>query len=579
MKFKHPRVYQDFHNHFGGVLPLEQLIYIYYNNFSQTTGKLEKECKDLFGKSPFKSRKVFREVPGLTLRLIYYLTQSKYKFKGSVLRHDPERGAHDAMLAIIYLVLIAFRIKDQDFPNQSAVVEVDWNYVIQTSQSSVADFLKILLKRAYQALLYGKLNDPRSLELCRSALHKMLRATRITPFDDAYVGRSSLLKMFGDVSPFNRRAFSFLQREKIDYCEMSQPIDKIPASDPPNLQLRWLALIASHRPYLMGKAPRDAFAHDLYNAVQEMQRRAPRIVGIDLAGPEGYEYLGGKTKELVKDVLQKLNQYIGSAQAKRKKVRQVVFRPHVGEGSALLDSACTLIERRPWEFLRRVVRAVRALQDNGIEIDAQAVRPILDEIEAKNVGVYAGKRAEKAAQRAIHNLDAFIGAIEQNQQYWNKQKVLIRFGHATHTTPEQAKRMQTLGIWADINLGSNLRTGALAYMPDVEYNVEIGEMGKRIEEYRDYKKKCLAPVQRQHKEWNWNASALVRNNHGLGNLLQNGVPCVLGTDGQGVEVTNIACEYDILESYLLQHSACKVKAPQFFDRIVADALRWKKMML
>lgn len=39
--------------------------------------------------------------------------------------------------------------------------------------------------------------------------------------------------------------------------------------------------------------------------------------------------------------------------------------------------------------------------------------------------------------------------------------VVIRFGHATHATPEQVERMAKLGVIVEANIGSNLITGSI----------------------------------------------------------------------------------------------------------------------
>ena len=67
--------------------------------------------------------------------------------------------------------------------------------------------------------------------------------------------------------------------------------------------------------------------------------------------------------------------------------------------------------------------------------------------------------------RARANLDAMLTSFEGIALAMGSEKlppeVVVRFGHATHTTPEQAVRMAKLGIIAEVNLASNVQTGSL----------------------------------------------------------------------------------------------------------------------
>ena len=481
--FKNPLSYEDFHNHFGGVLPVDALIQIYNVNFRKTDTSLKNECKELHvkleGGLPTELR--FQSTSSLAVRLAYHIlkkyaeppkkkdNQGVFQFKYHIFDYAPERGAHAAMFALVFLTLVAIDAEGAD-----GIPEMNWSDVKKNlieKEDGDASFTETIIHRCYGAIIAGALKNQKIDDLSRSALHKMLKATKISPFDDAYVARNALIKMFDKgESIFAEQSFDFLKQENINYCEMSQPSDKLPEFDPKEkINLRWLALIASHRSYLAGKNDDKVFQIDLEAAIKKMGEYAPRIVGIDLAGPEGYAYGKNTTEELVRNVLTKLKKYVLNQEVQKKGVKQVVFRPHVGEGSSLLDVGCTLIEKSPREFLKRLLRSVQALKEQGEQFNGKHIRRILNEIDAGCVGVWKGERSKEATERAQKNLEAFLTAIEANEKQWLKDKILIRFGHATHTTLEQAKRMEKLGIYADINMGSNLRTGAIAYIEDLEF--------------------------------------------------------------------------------------------------------------
>ena len=107
---------------------------------------------------------------------------------------------------------------------------------------------------------------------------------------------------------------------------------------------------------------------------------------------------------------------------------------------------------------------------------------------------------------AEHNVDTLLGAL-QNLGYGPElratDKVGIRFGHATHATPEQIAIMKQLGVMAEANLISNVETGA------------------------------LQP----------NQSGDILQNHALLSLMMQDVPTMLSTDAQGVMNTKMADQY------------------------------------
>src|SRR5699024_416897 len=74
-----------------------------------------------------------------------------------------------------------------------------------------------------------------------------------------------------------------------------------------------------------------------------------------------------------------------------------------------------------------------------------------------------------AAQRNIGKLLEAVATVRASHPNLDKY-VIIRFGHVTHATLKQAKRMAQLHVEADINLDSNIATSAwgIAQMPGRE---------------------------------------------------------------------------------------------------------------
>jgi predicted amidohydrolase YtcJ len=64
---------------------------------------------------------------------------------------------------------------------------------------------------------------------------------------------------------------------------------------------------------------------------------------------------------------------------------------------------------------------------------------------------------------AQKNLELLLRTLETKGWSQGKDGIIIRFGHATHATAEQAQRMAALGIVAEVNLTSNRVTGAMQH--------------------------------------------------------------------------------------------------------------------
>jgi len=526
-------IYSDFHSHWDGILPVKDLIELWERNALP----LQRWERDLFPNAAVLNPVNLNTLEWMFLRLSAAILNTKAR--PTPAGGAPARGAHLIQYITIYLWWWAYLLGVRN-------PRVDW---------TPADYRDLwtstinLLNDLYTACIQRGRNPLRDLYALK-AVQKYLRASKTAPFDDSYVARSSLLGLIPR-PPFDDRTIDYLTAtENIGYIQVSQPPDKIDAPDGQvrihnrnhpgrAITVHWLALAASHHHYMrVGPPPvfeDNKIGEDLAVALAAINGDVGggNVVGIDWAGPEGYEWRLGNAISLVRHTLRDLYNY--SARHNR----TLVFRPHVGEGSALLEGGRSLIETEPnalidliracfissWDYLGthpgHFETAQRLL---GHRIVREVLRNPKDSFQTLQGAAYT-----EASRRATNNIGTLLEAIKQFHQA-NRQipgNVRIRFGHATHTTPQQAQWMARLNIAADINMGSNLRTGALSYMQ----NLDEGDVWKYL-----------------FKNWNWNILPLF--NHSIIPLCNAGAQVVLGTDGQGVEVTRIGYEY-LLAYHLL----------------------------
>ncbi|MEZ4403201.1 MAG: DUF4157 domain-containing protein [Kofleriaceae bacterium] len=195
---------------------------------------------------------------------------------------------------------------------------------------------------------------------------------------------------------------------------------------PGQVDLRFLTMVTTNQ---FGGRPPDAPAvavgapppgsWEATRAQMVDQLKQKYVGGIDIAGQEFFWFdadVGGpRLRQLYGDL-------VAAAKARGERL---VLRPHVGEGA--VDTA----EGKPYG------------RDDHRHRDPDGGLPHY--------------------QRARHNLDAILTTLEglRADGLFDATLVEVRFGHATHTTPAQAVRMKALGITAEVNLGSNVVTGAV----------------------------------------------------------------------------------------------------------------------
>lgn len=492
----------------------------------------------------------------------------------STFKNDPPKTA------VRVIVHMCYEMKDVP-PSEQPTIQKPFN------KWHLCQGVKALLALLWAA--YSEVDKQTALEpIARRAVHKLLSATKTAPFDDAFIARSGFHQIFSDRRLFDNATIDFLvNEENISYMQVSQPPDKI---RPPleaitdhnkkkngkKLHVHWLALFATHHTYLSPVLTPQDDAAILDNLIQDIQdvrksdipqdRKNPSggtslnpgcllqwikdgsVIGVDLAGPEGYAFDSKRTEKLVARVLGELDTWLIKGPdgnplvaADVPKYRKLLFRPHVGEGSAVMSDKITgkigniAIEDDNPSFLLRMIAETYDSIDNINPNEREAMRNgfgIMDVIlgnKRDSFQTSMTEYSEVARKRAADNVKAFLDAIQKfdgaylgNTTERNK-KLPIRFGHATHAGGH-ATQMKALEVAADINLGSNLRTGAVAvpialdqYLPDEEND------------------NCLP--------WNWVLAKGLAAVHSLPDLINGKVTVVLGCDGQGVEMTSARQEY------------------------------------
>ena len=570
----------DFHNHWDGVLPVNTLIRIYRNNFS--TSSIDSEMK-LMGIPSSAKKKNFNNIVGLFARLTLrihekyiYDTFPEQTKKGAMVggkldggeifayikRGVPSRGAHMYQHMMIYLTAVNVLIggdvdKEQMIYSKEAYGFFDTEQKNQQVRFSVPiRYTEILLRNFYNEVAHGRITEiPGMKAICKRGVMKYLKATKISPFDDAFVARSAFKQMWSTKSKdnitelWNVKTAEYLSdntRGKLEYIEMSQPLKKIPwnCKYPKSYgyTLKWLALIATHREPMGGI---DA----LRNVAESHIRKAAKavgsgdLIGIDLAGCEGFKYKQKPSNELITICLDELH--------KRSKKLGFKFNPvlriHVGEGAGTSDEGWSYIERAPVGYVKSLpefVKNVISSGEKGELTGKRLARKVLSKIvratnvswgnEPKNFGVTAKiandedrETSKEIANRANNNIKVVLNSIlsyyKKNTEAVKSSNVKIRFGHVTHLDKDRAKQMKECGISGDFNLSSNLRTGVFGVLTKFEDADDLKKSGGR---------------------WNDIVKNLEKlEQHGIVHLIKEGGLWVLGTDGQGVEVTDLESEY------------------------------------
>ena len=341
------------------------------------------------------------------------------------------------------------------------------------------------------------LNDPLSTptDLAKPMKHLLqytFTATPLTDFDTAYVARGFLQdpNLFASeaLTPLTldivlRLARSELTRQGVKYAEVSVgAVDITYCAEQGSIgedgvpRIGWLLNIANTllvKPELAGAYEKAVAALRDGLAVTDGAPRHPEIAGFSILAPEEYDY-----SESLETLCPRL---ISLLEVCRDSGRRCVAHIHVGEG---------------WPKWR-----VDASIVNDLLLKRATLPPDVD--------AAAMRAREDSARR---NIDAILSVLKNAGQAW-APSTRVRLGHVTHATSLQAERMHHLGLWADVNLTSNVATSAW-YLDDA---IDL----KRIDPQ-------------------------LFQNHGIHAVADKNVSFVLGTDGGGVEHSALAVEAELM---------------------------------
>lgn len=200
---------------------------------------------------------------------------------------------------------------------------------------------------------------------------------------------------------------------------------------------------------------------------------------------------------------------------------KLLVHTHVGEGFSVYYGKQQ--PQKPWTF-DKVFAQVPEL-DGNIVTNPQAARNNITQL-----------LNAVAKIRASHpDLDRYV---------------VIRFGHVTHATLAQARRMAQLHVEADINLDSNIATGAwgFAQMP-AHKRLAARATAAAAQPQTNFELNNLPDflIPDPHNE---QQTAAVLGTHPLKYMLMAGVRVMLGTDGAGVEHSSMPREYALAASLI-----------------------------
>ena len=367
----------------------------------------------------------------------------------------------------------------------------------------------------------------------QEVLETMMAAGQHVPFDAAYEIRDHLIK--NDLDPnqgtegyveFSAMALYAMLNDGIHYTEQSNSVNKLLNGGPDgggkfspevmaearqrvldrlvadleanpgdpqtirSLQLlaesqqgtRWLAMILTT--HLAG-------IHEVTPETQAKLRellQRPEVAGVDIASPEmnPFQESDDGTNPAFRILYDLVNSEANS------QGRPLALRPHVGEGYG--GGFDPTGEGRGGPLLDR----------DRPPVDSDG-RPVHYDIAQGNL------------RNLVDTLDAISaenGGLDPN--------VLLRFGHATHADADIASRMASHGVYAEVNLTSNVETSAIV-QPDRSTDA--------TQIHPD------TPLQGNE------GHVPSADEHGLLTLIASGTKVVLSTDAQGVMHTTLANEY------------------------------------
>ena len=378
----------------------------------------------------------------------------------------------------------------------------DANAIVQETQEQI----RVLEARLKEVPESERPAYHRAIEaLAEEATRTALTATAETPFDGAYVMRDALVRTtFGSDAARKagntQDAFDDVLRETVlqlaedgvGYSEQSTGVGKLGKETSPEriraaiddlvaqgrlrpgeVEIQMLGMMktanlggADERVPGSGRKQTKPKDHAKESATAFELARTRGVIGNDYGGPEHNHFNAEGQRRFLGD-------YDAALAAAGAKGQPFVLRPHVGEGA--VDTV------------------------DGAPFHTDKNRHIIGDEPSHYL-------------RARDNIETLLAGLEARhaEGTLDPTKVIVRFGHATHATPDQAKRMRALGIIAEVNLGSNVATGAASQTE--------GAHGKRAAKDR-------------------------LDDHALPSMLFYGTDVLLSTDGGSVMNTSLREEY------------------------------------
>lgn len=238
------------------------------------------------------------------------------------------------------------------------------------------------------------------------------------------------------------------------------------------------------------------------------------VIGIDIAGPE-ITCFASEGMRVFKELATATYFASMTRRQNNNKLKKLVVRAHVGEGSPLLKTPFTEEQQAACDEIKKFPQLMKDL-DQNLYIHQKEART--------NISIIL---------RAIADLKEKYSDIDDY--------IIFRLGHLTHLTNEQGQLMKSLNITADANLSSNISTQAWTQNPSIidKYLVQKGISANHVRDLLDTLLNNGVSV------------GEIFDGHGLKWLLYHQVPTILGTDGAGVEHSvTLTREYEIAEKLI-----------------------------
>lgn len=447
--------------------------------------------------------------------------------------------AMDVFVQVFYLYLMVFKGS-----NGAISVKVPFNTKDINDIKGAIDAIKYMIEK-----MKGKTSQIDGV-ICSRFIKKSVKATKTKLFDDAYVARGIYYKL---APQLKTSTLNFLNKQVKYYMELSLDITdllkyeyKYVKDDISNNCIALLHMTSKHHQAL--SHDNDIAELELYRFATEFQdlqdtwskRSKSPLIGVDWLAPEGYEFERNRTVRIVGNFLDILNK--NAPQPGNK----IVFRPHVGEGCSVFngDQSHTPLMRDPKAFMANAWGAVTTFIDtvdnSNSKKSSGLERYVIGEFSRYMGGgdfSIGGKKYDELKRRAINNTRVMVVAIATWINNNPEHSLMFRLGHVTHCDSETANIINQYGIYVDLNLGSNIRTGALNAAPGfgaIDYARSKAKTDNQDDAYNS------VYVINEIKDL-WGVD--VYKDSGFYQLVKAGCKILIGDDGVGVEVTGIKDEY------------------------------------